>query len=311
MHSSTQIIAPGRELATAINAAHEAAIGAARSALQHARRAGELLIEAKAGVEHGAWLPWLSEHCPNIGVRQAQKYMKLAEGWPAIEAAANTNPSSHLTINEAVRLLSEPREQPEQDDLAELRRDAREIKLLGFALDDGHDADLTSDDCAEIITRVRDIAARTDARLTRCPEHCAEYWANRINAEQLRVYEWQAQNLLVQRNTAPAVGELPAGTAKIGHATRGAETWTVYIHPYTDPAFVFVAALCETPEGASVDGLTKAIRRDHAMAAVSQACPVAVERWETVPDAEPWTYNVLMFSSHGEYVQQVVLGGAR
>jgi hypothetical protein len=106
MPTPETILAP--TIATAINREHQAAIGAARSALQHARRAGELLIEAKAGVEHGAWLPWLSEHCPNIGVRQAQKYMRLAEGWPAIEA--NTNPDSHLTIDGAVRLLAEPRE---------------------------------------------------------------------------------------------------------------------------------------------------------------------------------------------------------
>jgi len=48
------------DLAARINAAHDQAAGALRSGLEHARRAGELLIEAKARVPHGQWLPWLA-----------------------------------------------------------------------------------------------------------------------------------------------------------------------------------------------------------------------------------------------------------
>jgi hypothetical protein len=39
--------------------------------------AGELLIEAKALVGHGQWLPWLREHC-DMPERTAQLYMRLA-----------------------------------------------------------------------------------------------------------------------------------------------------------------------------------------------------------------------------------------
>ena len=47
-------------LASDINREHQFAFGKAREALEHARRAGELLIQAKAGVPHGEWLPWLA-----------------------------------------------------------------------------------------------------------------------------------------------------------------------------------------------------------------------------------------------------------
>jgi hypothetical protein len=106
MMTPETIVAP--TLAAEITAAHLAAIGAARTAIEHARRCGELLTQAKAAVPHGQWLPWLAEHCPDIGARQAQKYMRLAGGWPAIEAAANTNPESYLTIDGALQLLAAP-----------------------------------------------------------------------------------------------------------------------------------------------------------------------------------------------------------
>jgi hypothetical protein len=47
-------------LATEINGAHSDTLTAACSALMHARRAGDLLLEAKRQVAHGDWLPWLT-----------------------------------------------------------------------------------------------------------------------------------------------------------------------------------------------------------------------------------------------------------
>ena len=49
---------PLQRLAVQINTAHDDACRAAQSAIAHARRAGDLLIEAKAGLEHGSWLSW-------------------------------------------------------------------------------------------------------------------------------------------------------------------------------------------------------------------------------------------------------------
>ena len=50
-------------LAAEINAEHDAATGAFKKGFEHALKAGELLIEAKAAVNHGEWVPWLEENC--------------------------------------------------------------------------------------------------------------------------------------------------------------------------------------------------------------------------------------------------------
>jgi len=65
------------DLATEICAEHEAARRSAGNALAHAMRAGELLLRAKAQLEHGAFGPWLEA---NVGFsdRTARGYMRLA-----------------------------------------------------------------------------------------------------------------------------------------------------------------------------------------------------------------------------------------
>ena len=69
-------------LAAAINAEHDAAEGAARTALDHARSAGDKLLLAKAQLAHGQWLPWLKDNCPRLAERTASGYMRLARHWP-------------------------------------------------------------------------------------------------------------------------------------------------------------------------------------------------------------------------------------
>ena len=64
-------------LAAGIRYEVEAAEADFQSAVAHALRAGELLIEAKAQVRHGDWLSWLKENCP-LGEREAQNYIRLA-----------------------------------------------------------------------------------------------------------------------------------------------------------------------------------------------------------------------------------------
>src|SRR5688500_6751046 len=74
------------QLANAINDAHEACRLSAQSAIEPARHAGDLLIEAKQALAHGEWLAWLQEHCPLLSVRVAQSYMRIAREWPRLEA---------------------------------------------------------------------------------------------------------------------------------------------------------------------------------------------------------------------------------
>ena len=45
--------------AAEINREHNLAVGFAAKAVEHARRAGELLLQVKASLPHGAFLPWV------------------------------------------------------------------------------------------------------------------------------------------------------------------------------------------------------------------------------------------------------------
>lgn len=64
------------EIAAEARSEHEAVMGAAVSALEHAARAGVLLSEAKPMVDAGSWVDWLTE---NIGISRntASQYMRL------------------------------------------------------------------------------------------------------------------------------------------------------------------------------------------------------------------------------------------
>ena len=89
-------------LAEQINHEHQQAEDSAKKAISHALAAGRLLVEAKSQVKHGEWLPWLKANC-DVSDRQAQRYMKLADNWQAIESKNDTG--SDLTVTSDWRLL--------------------------------------------------------------------------------------------------------------------------------------------------------------------------------------------------------------
>jgi len=91
-------------LATDINRHHQEAQKAAESALQHARAAGELLLQAKERCQHGDWGKWLKENF-NGSDRTAQRYMTFANRWSELEA--KTTRVADLPIREAARLLAD------------------------------------------------------------------------------------------------------------------------------------------------------------------------------------------------------------
>jgi hypothetical protein len=92
-----------KAIATDINEEHRLAVGAARRSLEHARRAGDLLIEVKSRLPHGEWLPWLVANC-EFSERSAQGYMRLAREWDTVSRWA-----SDLPLRDALALLSESR----------------------------------------------------------------------------------------------------------------------------------------------------------------------------------------------------------
>jgi hypothetical protein len=89
-------------LAAQINQAHDLACRSAQSAISHAIAVGEGLLEAKALLGHGEWLPWLAENF-DFSERTAQKYIRLAKHRD--EVTANAKEPSYLAIDEALKAI--------------------------------------------------------------------------------------------------------------------------------------------------------------------------------------------------------------
>jgi hypothetical protein len=147
-------------LAADIRREHDLAQQSLTSAVDHAVRCGALLTEAKAGVAHGEWLPWLAENFP-ADVRTAQAYMRLA---------ANAQRASHLeaapSIRAALAELAEPRETDFDPDAA-----ARALRELEARLDAAGDdigevrAVCEEADAWEVAARRAALRARRGSRL--------------------------------------------------------------------------------------------------------------------------------------------------
>jgi hypothetical protein len=91
-------------LADRINEQHDLAFRKAHEALEHARQAGLLLLEAKSRVKHGEWLAWLKANC-TFTERTAQRYIKLAQNWDLI---VKNDAVSHLTQRDALQVIAAP-----------------------------------------------------------------------------------------------------------------------------------------------------------------------------------------------------------
>lgn len=92
------------DLAGRINTEHEACHASMQKGLEHALKAGALLLEAKAGLPHGEWLPWLGNNCPGISERSAQRYMRFTQNRGELESKTAT--VADLTIRAAEGLLT-------------------------------------------------------------------------------------------------------------------------------------------------------------------------------------------------------------
>ena len=80
----------------------------ASRAIDRALEAGDLLLLLKPTVKHGEWEAFLAEKLPEISIRQAQKYMRIARDLPLEKRTG-----ALLTVNGALRMLESP-----DDDLA-------------------------------------------------------------------------------------------------------------------------------------------------------------------------------------------------
>jgi hypothetical protein len=125
------------DLAARIRAEHEASAVAMQRGLEHAVNAGRLLIEAKAQLEHGQWLPWLQQHC-QMSERSAQVYMRLARR--VAEIKANPQATADLSIEAALALIAKPSvaeaiSEPEAGPAAQLERSPWLEMLWRFRLE--------------------------------------------------------------------------------------------------------------------------------------------------------------------------------
>jgi hypothetical protein len=120
--------------------------------LEHYRRAGEMLIEAKEQVAHGSWVPWLTKNF-ELSKRQANRYMRLAREleddedekdarvfFPSIEAAIGEkrHPSKWQSMHEAADKVNVTRladERQTRDREIELHRElALKLIDLGYRI---------------------------------------------------------------------------------------------------------------------------------------------------------------------------------
>lgn len=83
--------------AAEINRLHDLAGQHAALAVEHAKRAGSLLLEVKAQLPHGEFLPWVRANV-RVTPRQAQRYIAAAQGKePAPKLKSDT--MSHLEVD--------------------------------------------------------------------------------------------------------------------------------------------------------------------------------------------------------------------
>lgn len=81
-----------------INRAHHLATEHAEKAVEHAKRAGILLLQVKASVPHGDFLPWIRANV-HFSPRQAQRYIAAAQGKERAAKVKSDTGMSHLAAS--------------------------------------------------------------------------------------------------------------------------------------------------------------------------------------------------------------------
>jgi len=116
-HNEVTLINGVEALIAKVRAAHREAQAQADKAKEYAGKAidrayeaGDLLLLLKPTVKHGQWEAFLAERLPEISIRQAQNYMKVAR-----EVPDEKRTGSFLTIKGALRMLEAPDDEPEKE----------------------------------------------------------------------------------------------------------------------------------------------------------------------------------------------------
>jgi len=104
---------------------HAAVAKTLRTSVSHAMAAGDILIGARARLNHGQWLPWL-QSC-GVPERTAQRYVRLARNRTIIESKSDA--VSDLSISGVLAMLAAPRKDETAADLVGLAEQAADVSL--------------------------------------------------------------------------------------------------------------------------------------------------------------------------------------
>jgi Protein of unknown function (DUF3102) len=133
-----EAVASLAEIAAQVNAAHEGVEAASRAAVCHARRAGDLLLKAKARVQHGYWRTWLQTHFKGSH-QKAERYMRIARHWNEIVARGGED----LGVRDALSLIA-------QKEDAEEGSKASPVTLLNPVAGDSDRATSPEEECIHL-----------------------------------------------------------------------------------------------------------------------------------------------------------------
>lgn len=122
------------ELAVIANREHALALDALDSVIVHAATAGEALIQAKASLAHGEWLPWLEEKFEG-SEDTAQGYMKIARNTERVRYLLAENPD--LSLRQALKAIGADNGRPERDAAIRERRAKQLQEARESMADDG------------------------------------------------------------------------------------------------------------------------------------------------------------------------------
>lgn len=178
--------------AAAINEAHRHVVAAGKNAIAHAIRAGQLLLQQKLQVPHGAFQRWIEEHC-EFKYATAARYMKAADqkstgveisslsqlfpsgraGRPSAARRAVTKAATSadldadgggvrrnpvdLDLSRAISILKEHGPRKRGDVLSELRADQLAVKRFERKLD--HAKRCLADSMSAVISAAADVLA--------------------------------------------------------------------------------------------------------------------------------------------------------
>lgn len=146
-----------------INALHAAAAEASSTALECARRCGELLQFAKEQMPHGKWLPWLRENT-TVSERTAQRYMWLASHWDEIRAKNPTH-VSEMSLRGAMQSVCGSLPRPAEDETTFVPDEMLRVLEKLITRINNITYRLNIEDLPQVAARLRIIADQLDMRV--------------------------------------------------------------------------------------------------------------------------------------------------